>query len=140
MREHISIFNKKIYGRDYIDLILRGKKTADAKFSNKKIPPYGKLYVGDRVYLKESGKNILGHVEVQSVVSFELKGPKHVREILQDKRTDFAITTDAEFEEIYATRKYKKYCTLFYYVNPVSYIEEIPYSSKGRSSWVTKLR
>ncbi len=46
MRHHLAIFTQP-----WLDLILEGKKTIDSRFTKVLFAPYGKIDVGDLVYM-----------------------------------------------------------------------------------------
>lgn len=64
--EHLAIMDK-----DTINKILSGKKTIESRFSKNKITPYNKVNVGEIIYLKESGGNILATFEIDKVIFFD---------------------------------------------------------------------
>jgi hypothetical protein len=67
MKKHLAILTKKGAQR-----ILSGQKTVETRFSKRKIDPFGKVNVGDTVYLKESGKkDVVGQFIVKKIISFE---------------------------------------------------------------------
>ena len=76
MQKHLGIFDLSLAGK-----ILSGEKTIDARFSKSKIAPYGQISVGDLVYVKLSGKDIIGQFRVKKVYSFEGLGEEEIREI-----------------------------------------------------------
>jgi hypothetical protein len=61
--KHLAIFRN---GED--QLIFSGEKTIDARFSKKKVAPFGVVSVGDIVYIKPSGKDISGQFRVKKVI------------------------------------------------------------------------
>lgn len=62
MSKHLAILSKV-----GIEAILSGKKTIEARFSQKKIAPYGSVLVGDTVYIKPPGGEIIGEFRVKKV-------------------------------------------------------------------------
>lgn len=66
MNKHLAIFT-----RQYLDQIFSGKKAIEARFSQKRIPPFGEVGVGDIVYLKLSGEEVKGQFTVKKVLFFE---------------------------------------------------------------------
>lgn len=65
MQKHLAIFKG-----EGAELILSGKKTIESRFSKKKNPPYGVISAGDLVYIKPSGKDIIGQFRVKKVIFY----------------------------------------------------------------------
>ena len=66
MARHLSIFKG-----DAGELILSGKKTVDSRFARRRIPPFEVVSSGDIVYIKRSGKDIIGQFKVKRVIFFD---------------------------------------------------------------------
>lgn len=52
-------------------MILNGEKVIETRFSKNKIPPFNKVNIGEIVYLKESGKDIITLFEIEKVIFFD---------------------------------------------------------------------
>lgn len=48
-----------------------GKKTIETRFSKKRIAPFGQVSVGDLVYIKPPGEEIVGQFTAKKVIYFE---------------------------------------------------------------------
>lgn len=66
MRKHLAIFSK-----DIIEQIFSGKKNIDVRLSQKRIAPFGQIAVGDIVYIKPPGEEILGQFIAKKVIFLE---------------------------------------------------------------------
>ncbi len=66
MKKHLAIFKGEAGER-----ILSGKKTIESRFSRVKNPPFGLISSGDLVYIKPSGKEIIGQFRVKKVIFFD---------------------------------------------------------------------
>lgn len=66
MKKHLAIFDKET-----IKQIFAGVKKVDGRFSQKKISPFGKVSIGDLVYIKPPGEEIVGQFRVKKVISLE---------------------------------------------------------------------
>ncbi|MDO8576749.1 MAG: hypothetical protein Q7R82_00220 [Candidatus Daviesbacteria bacterium] len=66
MKKHLAIFRGGA-GEE----ILSGKKTIESRFSRVKNPPFGLISTGDLVYIKPSGKDIIGQFRVRKVIFFD---------------------------------------------------------------------
>ena len=64
--KHLAIFK----GRG-AELILTGEKSIESRFSKRKDPPFGLISSGDLVYIKLSGKDIIGQFRVKKVIFFD---------------------------------------------------------------------
>lgn len=106
---HLVIYNKKLFSKDYIDLILSGSKTQGCKFRNNKTAPYQKLHDGDYVYLKESSGPIRGRVRVSNVRNSELHGPEDVMAFLAAHTEDIGITSEAQLMDMWRHNVSKRY-------------------------------
>ena len=76
MQKHLAIF--KGNGGE---LILSGKKTVESRFSKRKSPPFNNISSGDLVYIKPTGKEIIGQFRVQKVIFFDGLEKKDIEEI-----------------------------------------------------------
>ncbi|MBZ0171183.1 MAG: ASCH domain-containing protein [Phycisphaerales bacterium] len=61
--------------RCYLDLILSGAKTVEARLSKTRREPYTSLREGERVYFKQTGGAILARAVAARVHRFEFTGP-----------------------------------------------------------------
>lgn len=66
MTKHLAIFSGNA-----AELILEGKKTVESRFSKFKIAPFGMISVGDLVYIKPSGEDIIGQFRVKKVIFYD---------------------------------------------------------------------
>lgn len=66
MRKHLAIFNHQA-----IVQIFSGKKVIESRFSQRKIAPFGQVSMGDIVYIKPPGEEIVGEFKVKKVVFLE---------------------------------------------------------------------
>lgn len=64
--KHLAIFK----GRG-AEKILSGEKTVESRFAKGKIAPFGVVAVGDLVYIKPSGGEIIGQFKVKKVIFFD---------------------------------------------------------------------
>lgn len=76
MKKHLAIFKG-----DGAELILLGKKTIESRFSRRKDPPFGVISKGDLVYIKPSGKDVIGQFKVKKVVFYDGLEPEDIEAI-----------------------------------------------------------
>lgn len=66
MKKHLAIMKKPV-----IEAILNGVKTIETRFSQHKIAPFGQVSIGDIIYMKPPGEDIIGQFRVKKVFSYE---------------------------------------------------------------------
>lgn len=76
MKKHLAIFRG-----NGGELILSGEKTIESRFSRMKLPPFEQISSGDLVYIKPSGKEIIGQFRVKKVIFYDGLEAGDVREI-----------------------------------------------------------
>lgn len=74
--KHLAIFNGT-----GAELILSGKKTIETRFSTKKSAPFLQISAGDLVYIKPSGKEIIGQFRVKKVIFYDGMNPEDIHDI-----------------------------------------------------------
>jgi hypothetical protein len=62
---HVAIVNRFVAGQ-----LLRGCKAVESRFYRRKRPPLGRIQVGDTVYFKLSGGQVIGQATVARVRQF----------------------------------------------------------------------
>ena len=92
MRRHLAIFKG-----DGGELILTGKKTIESRFSKRKDPPFGLISPGDLVYIKPSGKDIIGQFKVKKVIFYDGLDKNEMEEI--EGRYGKGLAVDATYFE-----------------------------------------
>ena len=63
MKKHLAIFSSGIGEK-----ILSGEKQVESRFSKNKQPPFNEVSTGDIVYIKPTGKDIIGEFRVKKVI------------------------------------------------------------------------
>lgn len=74
--KHLAIFKG-----DGGELILSGKKIVESRFSKRRNQPYGAISSGDIVYIKPSGKDVIGQFRVKKVIFYDGLDEKDIEEI-----------------------------------------------------------
>ncbi len=126
MKTHLAILYKR-----YLDLILDGKKTIEARFSKVKSPPYGIVSKGDKILLKETGGPIKGEATAKEVKYYTDLTPEKIMKIIEEHKEGLMIK-----EDFLDTKINSKYLTLIFLSNVKKYIPEIPFVKKDRRAWV----
>ncbi|MBU1000886.1 ASCH domain-containing protein [Patescibacteria group bacterium] len=90
MTKHLAIF-KGGAG----ELILSGRKTIESRFSKVKNPPFGMISNGDLVYIKPSGKEIIGEFRVKKVIFFDTLDACDINDL--EKRYGKELAVESEY-------------------------------------------
>lgn len=133
---HLAVYNSKVYGDDYIALMLSGIKTIDSKFSYRRTTPYQRLAEGDVIYLKESSGPVRGRVTVKSVIHHELSGPEEVMEFLAPYYKQLGIKDEAHLNQVWDRNKGKHYVCQWRIVGPEALNTPVRIFKNDMRSWV----
>jgi ASC-1-like (ASCH) protein len=123
---HLAIMDKNT-----IDMILKGEKTIESRFSKNKISPFNKVTAGETVYLKESGKDILTSFDIERVAYYDNLTSEKVG-LIRDKYDDQINAPDSYWDR----KLNSNYGTLMWIKN-VKRIRPIKISKKGRQGFVS---
>ena len=123
--QHIAILKQPFF-----DMVLGGEKTIESRWSMVKVAPYKKVSVGDKILLKETGKDVTAIANVKKVQFYEL-----TPEIVEDIRIKYGkqIGTD-KFEDWKSTLQ-KKYCTLIW-LDEVTPVAPIKVKRSNGAGWI----
>ena len=123
--QHIAILRQPFF-----DMVLSGEKTIESRWSMNKVAPYGKVSIGDKILLKETGKDVTATAIVKDVKYYEL-----TPEIVEEIRLHYGkqIGTD-KFEDWEATL-HKRYCTLIWLSN-VKNVAPIKVKRSNGAGWL----
>lgn len=104
MQKHLAIFKG-----EGGELILTGKKVVESRFSKRKSPPFGSISSGDLVYIKPSGKDMIGQFKVLKVIFYDNLDLSDLSNLKTKYGKDLAV------DESYWTNKTNsKYGTLIF--------------------------
>lgn len=84
--KHLAIFKG-----DGAEKILSGSKTIESRFSRGKIAPYGAISAGDLVYIKKSGRDLIGQFKVKKVIFYDGLGVEDIGEIKEKFGKELAV-------------------------------------------------
>lgn len=125
--KHLAIFN----GNSAED-ILSGKKTIETRFSKSKIAPFAQVCAGDLIYIKPSGKDLIGQFKVEKVIFWDGLDKKDMQKIKQDYGKE--IMAD---ESYWKSKLDSKYGTLIFIGQTNRFITSpINFSKKDLRGWV----
>lgn len=127
MKKHLAIF-KKGAG----ELILNGQKTIETRFSKSKIAPFLQISTGDLVYIKPTGKDIIGQFRVKKVIFIDGLKPEDLDVI--EKEFGDKISADNDY---FQKRKVASYGTLLFIGMVTPFITSpIRFAKKDLRGWV----
>ncbi len=127
MQKHLAIFKG-----EGAEKILSGKKTIESRFSRKKSPPFGQISPGDLVYIKPSGKDIIGQFRVKKVFFFDGLESPDILDI--KKRYGEQLSVDGGY---WKGKETSKYATLIFIGDSNRFITSpIKIPKKDQRGWV----
>lgn len=127
MMKHLAIFKG-----DGAQLILSGQKTIESRFSSKKDVPFLQISKGDLVYIKPSGKDIIGQFRVKKVIFYDGLEVGDVGEIREKYGKEMAVD-----EAYWQKRESAKYGTLIFIGEVDTFITSpLKFPKKDLRGWV----
>lgn len=114
------------------ELILTGKKTVESRFASVKNPPFGVIGSGDLVYIKPSGKDIIGQFRVKKVIFYDSLDPDD----LNDLRTRYGKQLSVS-EDYWERNKNARFGTLIFIGDSSRFITSpVKFPKKDLRGWV----
>ncbi|MDX9910472.1 MAG: ASCH domain-containing protein [Phycisphaerales bacterium] len=126
-RTHVAIVHAR-----YIDAMLRGEKTIEARLSRSRIAPFGRVGVGDAIWFKASGGAFGAMARAARVEQFEGLTPRGVRGLRA--RFDAGVRADVAFWALKRSAR----CATLIWLEDVREINEGPdYNARpgDRRAW-----
>ncbi|MEL6497222.1 MAG: ASCH domain-containing protein [Planctomycetota bacterium] len=110
---HIAVIK-----REYVELILAGKKTAELRLTRTRGAPHGRVSPGERLYVKQSSGPIRATALVTDVESHEDLTPRRIRQLARD--TAKTVRGKPDF---FRERENARYATIMHFddVEPCSF-------------------
>ena len=114
------------------ELILSGKKTIESRFSKRKDPPFGVISSGDLVYIKPSGKDIIGQFRVKKVIFFDGLEIGDIEEIREKYEKELSVD-----ESYWKGKENSKFGTLIFIGDSSRFITSpVKIPKKDLRGWV----
>lgn len=127
MRKHLAIFKLGVGEK-----ILNGQKTVESRFSKAKNAPFQQISTGDLVYIKPSGKDIIGQFRVNKVIFFDGLTEVDLNQIRKDHEEVLAVD-----ESYWKAKINSKYGTLIWIGQTQQFLTSpIRFSKKDLRGWV----
>lgn len=126
MAKHLAILDKEA-----AEVIFDGRKKVEARFSQIKIPPFGKVSSGDVVLMKLPGEKIVGQFLVGKVIYFDHPTTVDIEEIKKKYAKALALPNSfwLDHEKI-------NYITLMFIKTVTKFIIEPQVKKKDLRGWV----
>ncbi len=123
--EHIAILRQPFF-----DMIIRGEKTIESRWSMNRSAPFNKVQAGDKILLKRTGCPVTATATAKKVMQFELTPDK-----VEDIRVMYGKQIGTDKFEDWQDTLHKKYCTLIWLEN-VEEIEPIEVPRSNGAGWI----
>lgn len=125
MNNHLVILKKP-----YLDAILDGRKQVESRFSRTKRPAFGRIFVGDRLFLKISSGSVCATARVAAVEDFEDLTPRRIIELKQ-RYNRYILGSD----EYWRSKRMSRFGFLAW-IEDVRRIEPVRINKKDWRAWV----
>lgn len=124
-------------GRDYIDLMLSGKKTVDIKLATRRIPPYERINVDDYLLIKESSGPVVGACKIPWVQYYDFKeGRNDMFSVLMDIWEPLGLRDEEHVLRMVEYVSHNRYATIFGLSEPTIFPSPIHVEKSDRRVWV----
>lgn len=132
MKKHLAILHKSA-----INAILSGNKLIETRFSDHRIVPFGVINVGDLVFMKEPGRDIIGQFKVKKVFNYEGLTQQDVEKIFTDFGGAISVGDKQEDEAFFTQKKNSHYGTLIFVGESERLITSpVIFKKSDRRGWV----
>ena len=126
MTKHLAIFNST----DAVKII-SGKRKVEGRFSQIKIPPFGKVSTGDLVLVKVGGEKIIGQFIVDRVLYFDHPRQEEFNGIKRKYGKDLALSAT-----FWLDKEKINYVTLMFIKSVNKFIVPPQIAKKDLRPWV----
>lgn len=126
----MSNYHLVILKKPYLDAILRGEKKVELRLIKAKLPPFGQIFAGDTLFLKQSSGAVCATAVVKSVRQFENLNPERILELKQ-KYNNLILGGD----EYWKSKKDSQFAVLVW-LGDIKAIKPILINKKDWRAWV----
>ena len=123
---HLGVFIEP-----YLDLILKGKKTIESRFSINRCPPFQKALKDDIILLKRSGGPIVGVCQIAHVWSYTLD-----LQLWNEIKLVHSVALCIQDEKFWEQKQKSKFATLMKITNVTLLDVPIIITKKDKRGWV----
>jgi ASC-1-like (ASCH) protein len=119
-----------ILKKPYLDMILEGRKRIELRLYKTKHPAFGRVFAGDKLFLKVSSGSVCAIATVEKVKTFENLTPERILELKQQYNHYIGGG-----DEHWQSKMDSKYCLLVW-LKDVKTIEPVQIHKKDWRAWV----
>jgi ASC-1-like (ASCH) protein len=119
-----------ILKKPYLDMILEGRKRIELRLYKRKHPAFGRVFAGDKLFLKISSGPVCATATVEAVKNFENLTPERILELKRLYNHDIGGG-----DEHWQSKIDCKYCLLVW-LKDVKTIEPVRIQKKDWRAWV----
>ena len=132
MKKHLAIFDKITAQR-----ILNGQKTVETRFSKAKIAPFAQIGIGDTVFIKPSGQDIIGQFKVAKVIFYQGLDQTDWQYIKATYGQKLSLGTNQENEKYFNSHSNAIYGSIIFITRVEQFITSpIKFTKKDLRGWV----
>lgn len=121
---HLGIFTEP-----YLTYMLEGKKTIEARFSNKKLAPYKQITKKDIVLIKKASGNVIGYFTIKDIEFLETAEVPLAQ--IREKYNDKLCLNDL----FWKLKRHSNYATLIT-IDKLVQFEPFSIGKTGRLGWI----
>lgn len=130
--KHIAIFSGNTIAQ-----IFSGKKTVELRFSQKRIAPFGSVSIGDTIFMKPPGHDIVGQFIVKKVISIEGLEPVDWKMISTTFGKLISLGSAQDNANFFKQHKTAKFATIIFISNVEQFITSpLKISKKDLRGWM----
>ena len=126
MTRHLAVF-----APEAIEKIFSGEKKVEGRFSQVKIPPFGKVSAGDTVLIKKPGEKIVGQFLVDRVVYFDHPTKDEIEQVKRKYGKQMVLP-----KVFWLDKEKINYITLMFIKSVTKFIVEPQIPKKDLRPWV----
>ena len=118
-----------ILKKPYLELILEGRKRIELRLYKSKHPAFGRVYAGDKLFLKISSGPVCATATVKAVKSFDNLTPERILDLKQRYNHDIGGG-----DEYWQSKMDSKYCLLVW-LKDIKAIEPVRIQKRDWRAW-----
>jgi ASC-1-like (ASCH) protein len=132
MKKHLAIMDKTT-----IEAVLSGRKIIETRFSQHRIAPFGKISVGDIIYMKPPGEDLMGQFKAKKIFYFEGLNQDDVDKIFADFGPKIRSGEKEKDEKYHLKKRNSFYGTLIFISESERFITSpVKIKKKDLRGWV----
>lgn len=113
--DHIAILNPKMAK---VEDIIKGDKTIESRWYKHRVAPYGKIQIGETVYFKKSGGQVMAKARVKNVIELDHSSKEDISKYIDMYKGKGYINLSMSKEGILEYAKGRPYIILIFLEHP----------------------